>query len=104
MTASREPWILWLELWLVVVGWGGCQSKPPEEKTQVTEPSKTPTAIAPQRSLADRMGTRFTAPPSDFSKAPKFVEIPIPQFPGTTAIWGASGRDDRGHIWLGVMA
>jgi hypothetical protein len=30
--------------------------------------------------------------------------IRIPDFRGAAAIWGATGRDDRGHIWFGVSA
>ena len=29
-------------------------------------------------------------------------ELQLPLFPGANAIWGASGRDDRGHVWIGV--
>ena len=35
---------------------------------------------------------------------PTVKQIPIPPFPDTHAVWGASGRDDRGHIWFGVSA
>ncbi len=31
-------------------------------------------------------------------------EIAIPDFPGTWAIWGSTGRDSRGHIWFGVSS
>jgi hypothetical protein len=30
--------------------------------------------------------------------------IPVPDFPGADAIWGATGRDHRGHVWFGVSA
>jgi hypothetical protein len=30
--------------------------------------------------------------------------IPVPDFPGRSAVWGATGRDHRGHIWFGVSA
>jgi hypothetical protein len=30
--------------------------------------------------------------------------LPLPDFPGSAAIWGATGRDHRGHIWIGVSA
>lgn len=36
--------------------------------------------------------------------APAVREVPIPQTPGEWAIWGATGRDDRGHIWFAVTA
>jgi hypothetical protein len=28
--------------------------------------------------------------------------IPVPAFPGGGAIWGATGRDHRGHVWFAV--
>jgi hypothetical protein len=30
--------------------------------------------------------------------------IPVPDFSGAEAIWGATGRDHRGHVWFGVSA
>ena len=36
--------------------------------------------------------------------SPKIRNIPIPTFPGSYAIWGATGSDSRGHIWVGVSA
>src|SRR5262249_25940831 len=38
----------------------------------------------------------FTAPRASF--------IPLPSFPGAYAVWGATGRDSRGHIWVGISA
>lgn len=32
------------------------------------------------------------------------TQIPLPDFPGANVIWGATGRDSRGHIWIGVSA
>ncbi|HVA51770.1 MAG TPA: VanZ family protein [Pirellulales bacterium] len=34
--------------------------------------------------------------------APRLQRIELPHVPGESAIWGATGRDDRGHIWFGV--
>lgn len=34
--------------------------------------------------------------------APSAKRVAIPEFPGMFAIWGATGRDSRGHIWFGV--
>jgi len=28
--------------------------------------------------------------------------LTVPEFPGYSAVWGATGRDHRGHVWLGV--
>lgn len=32
------------------------------------------------------------------------TEVPVPGFPDTNAIWGATGRDARGLLWFGVSA
>ena len=42
--------------------------------------------------------------PADPYAQPSVARIPLPEFPRDDAIWGATGRDDRGHIWLGVTA
>jgi len=42
-----------------------------------------------------------TAPAERF-KAPAVSRVAIPKFPGMFAIWGATGRDSRGHVWFGV--
>ncbi|KKL06684.1 hypothetical protein LCGC14_2593580, partial [marine sediment metagenome] len=39
---------------------------------------------------------------SGAGESPKVKRVAIPDFPGTFAIWGATGRDSRGHIWFGV--
>ncbi|HUY91159.1 MAG TPA: VanZ family protein [Pirellulales bacterium] len=46
----------------------------------------------------------FTRLPAEPHRAPELTAIELPTFAGAYAIWGASGRDDRGHIWLGVSA
>jgi len=33
---------------------------------------------------------------------PNAMRIALPPIPGGVAIWGATGQDSRGHIWLGV--
>ena len=35
-------------------------------------------------------------------RAPTAVRIDVPDTPGNNAIYGAIGRDRRGHVWLGV--
>lgn len=59
-------------------------------------------AIHSDRTYAQRTGSYFAPPPPDPLQPPHVTEIPIPGFPGGDAIWGATGRDDRGHIWFGV--
>jgi hypothetical protein len=46
----------------------------------------------------------FTPEPLDLTAAPTFENIPLPDFDGAIAIWGATGRDATGHIWFGVSA
>lgn len=60
------------------------------------------TIDVPARGYSDRAGTAFPPAPSDPYRTPDVTEIPIPDFPGSSAIWGSTGRDDRGHIWIGV--
>ncbi len=36
--------------------------------------------------------------------APIVEEIDLPEIPGAWAIWGATGRDQRGHVFFGVTA
>ncbi|MFH1518439.1 MAG: hypothetical protein ABIH17_11240, partial [Pseudomonadota bacterium] len=44
----------------------------------------------------------FTTRPADPRAAPTVVQIPVPKVPGSKAIWGSTGRDDRGHLWFGL--
>ncbi len=58
----------------------------------------------PVRSFVARTGSVFTSLPSNPYAAPRITEIEVPPFPGAHAIWGATGRDDHGHVWFGVSA
>jgi len=51
-----------------------------------------------------RTGSRFLALPTNPFQAPQVRELSIPQFANATSVWGATGRDSRGHIWVGVSA
>jgi hypothetical protein len=55
-------------------------------------------------SYEDLMGCHFT--PADRAPLTSIATrlLPLPEFPGRTAIWGATGRDHRGHLWFGVSA
>lgn len=55
-------------------------------------------------SLAQRTGSTFLPLPGDPYSSPRLKIIPVPDFPGADAIWGATGRDQHGHIWIGVSA
>jgi hypothetical protein len=52
----------------------------------------------------EQMGCRYTAAPADPTAAPALSIIAVPRFPGSWAIWGATGRDRRGRVWVGVCA
>ena len=57
------------------------------------KPSAAPT-------YADLMGTTYTTLPADTTLPPRVKEIPIEI--RADAIWGGTGRDASGHIWIGV--
>ena len=63
-----------------------------------------PARAEPPRSPAARAATVFTAPPADPGRSPRVAEVALPDFADAHAIWGATGRDDRGKIWVGVSA
>ena len=54
--------------------------------------------------LAERTGSTFLPVLDNPYRSPRLKVIPLPDFPGANAIWGATGRDRRGHIWFGVSA
>lgn len=45
---------------------------------------------------------RFGAPPADPYQSPELVKLALPGYPQPAAIWGSTGRDSRGHVWIGV--
>jgi hypothetical protein len=56
------------------------------------------TAAPSSMPYQDLTGTVFTRVPKYPYATPRVEEIPIPGFAGANAIWGATGRDHRGHI------
>src|SRR5687768_14722637 len=52
----------------------------------------------------DLAGCHFTPTHDAPLAAVRTRLISIPDFPGRWAVWGATGRDHRGHIWFGVSA
>lgn len=61
-------------------------------------------AALPRYSYAELTGSVFLPPPKERYGAPRVRELALPRTPEATAIWGALGRDHRGHIWVGVSA
>ena len=79
-----------------MIGTTGCEEAPVE--------SKTGNAAWTPETLAERTGSTFLPAPIDPYRSPRIKIIPVPDFPGSDAIWGSTGRDHRGHIWFGVSA
>lgn len=66
---------------------------------------RTPAHAQPApRGFPQITGNVFTPKPKNPLAPPRVSEIPVPPFADSHAIWGATGRDDRGHIWFGVAA
>ncbi len=59
---------------------------------------------AATRNYQELTGSLFRASPRDPFRTPAVREIALPQWSGATSIWGATGRDRHGHIWVGVSA
>jgi hypothetical protein len=55
-------------------------------------------------SFEEMTGSVFSAVRGDPLQPPRLRELAIPAIPDGTSIWGATGRDLRGHIWVGVSA
>ncbi len=67
-----------------------------------TEQATAPAVAPPTRTLEQRLGTVFRPFDGDSDWSLEIERIPIPDFPGTYAIWGASGRYDSGNMLFGV--
>jgi hypothetical protein len=70
-------------------------------------PGAPPAARAPGPVLAtyeELSNSHFTPAPADPYRAPDLSPVALPFFPGAHAVWGATGRDSRGHVWFGVSA
>jgi len=55
-------------------------------------------------SYEELTGSVFAPPPKGPFQPPQVKELRLPRFPGALSIWGATGRDFRGHIWVGVSS
>lgn len=49
-------------------------------------------------------GSLFHLAPQDPFRAPAVQELALPAVPDGKCVWGATGRDPGGHIWVGVSA
>ena len=55
-------------------------------------------------SYEELTGSSFLPALNDPLRAPRVRELKVPMFENATSIWGSTGRDFRGHIWIGVSA
>lgn len=61
-------------------------------------------ARAQPADVEKRTGSRFAPLPSNPWRAPRTRVIDVPGFVDANSIWGATGRDAAGRIWVGVSA
>ena len=61
-------------------------------------------AAGPQASYAELTGSYFGPPSGDPLRAPEVRELKLPAVPYGSSVWGATGRDARGRIWVGVTS
>ena len=61
----------------------------------------SPAAAAPDQ-YQRLAGCHFAAEAENVWAVPQFNAMEFPSVHGARAIWSATGRDDRGHIWYGV--
>jgi hypothetical protein len=59
---------------------------------------------APIVSYEELTGSVFVPPPLGPFRKPTIRELRPPSFEGATSIWGSTGRDQHGHIWVGVSS
>jgi hypothetical protein len=86
-------------------GVAGC-SRPPSRAIASSAGADPEAAVSPPMlsTFEDLANTRFAPVTPDPYEPPHVVKIPIPKLEGGSAVWGATGRDQQGHIWFGVSA
>jgi hypothetical protein len=67
-------------------------------------PVAVPAVEKPARTFEQRVNSHFIDLPTGVPRLGKVERVTIPDYPGAHAIWGGTGRDDRGHIWIGGCA
>lgn len=50
------------------------------------------------------MNCDFTSLPEQPTAVPRAVDVTLPEFPGRHAVWGGTGRDLQGRVWIGGCA
>jgi len=57
---------------------------------------------ANENGYAQLTGSVFFPEPTNPFSPPRVSELKLPDISGARSVWGATGRDTRGHIWIGV--
>lgn len=80
--------------------------EPPSTDPPVDEPPTTaPGNVSPQPSMtADKWGRKFFTDSERFQRPPTIQSLSLPVSDGDEAIWGATGRDAEGAIYLGLAS
>ncbi len=89
----RRPWpwvLLAAAVAAITFGWWWSNSR---------GPARIEIPDAPVSALTN---ATFTPEPPDVLLSPETRLIRLPPIQGNGAIWGATGRDSGGHIWMGV--
>ncbi len=63
---------------------------------------RSPATLGQDRTYEMRVGTRYTKAHAADGIIATLKQLELPLFPGANSIWGATGKDDGGHIWVGV--
>ncbi len=62
-------------------------------------------SVAPKKlSYEELTGSMFLPAIKEPFQSPHVRELRQPMFENATSVWGSTGRDFRGHIWIGVSA
>ncbi|MCH9671945.1 MAG: hypothetical protein K0U93_10910, partial [Gammaproteobacteria bacterium] len=83
---------------------GSSSPAPTAPKSPAGPVSPSPTVVAANRSLGQKVGTRFMRAGWNLLESISVTALDVPPVSQGGAIWGALGTDDRGHIWFAVSA
>lgn len=89
-------------IYLIGVNFAGDSPDRREPVVDTNKPNNPPSALA--RTHEAQTGSRYLASPANPFRAPIVRELTLPAFADATSVWGATGRDDNGGIWVGVSA
>jgi hypothetical protein len=70
--------------------------------TVASTPNGSRTAPKPTETIPNPKNFFFTTQPLDATRLPTLRSIPLPAFHAAAAVWGSTGRDHRGKIYIGV--